>query len=156
MAKRQARLMTARQSGLPQDPTAESAARSGMGPLSKTAQALVIEIRHAAAPFAVHPTVGADGVEDDSTGATQAALRVHDQARLRRLIGLELVVAAQAVTLAAPGRLGAGTGAAYEVVREYVDELGEGRPLGTDIERLTGEALGSGRLLKRVHDTMRA
>jgi hypothetical protein len=41
-------------------------------------------------------------------------------------------------------------------VREYVDELGEGRPLGTDIERLTREALESGRLLKRVHDTMRA
>jgi histidine ammonia-lyase len=157
MVERQARLMTARLSGLPQDLTAESAARSGMGPLSKTAQALVIEIRPAAAPFAVHPTVGADGVEDDSTGATQAALRVHDQlARLRRLIGLELVVAARAVTLAAPGRFGAGTGAAYEVVREYVDELGEGRPLGTDIERLTREALESGRLLKRVHDTMRA
>jgi histidine ammonia-lyase len=154
IAERQARLETARLSGLPDNLTAESPARSGMGPLSKTAQALVIEIRHAAAPFAVHPTVGADGVEDDSTGATQAALRVHDQlGRLRRLIALELVVAAQAVTLAAPGGLGAGTGAAYELVREYVEELGEDRPLGVEIERLSREALESGRLLARVRDT---
>ena len=154
--ERQARLKTERLSGLPANLTTEAAARSGMGPLSKTAGALVTEIRHAAAPFAVHPTVSADGVEDDSTGAVPAALRVHAQlARLRRLIALELVVAAQAVTLAAPGRLGAGTAAAYALVREHVEALGEDRPLGPEIERLTREALATGRLRERVRETIR-
>jgi len=95
-------------------------------------------------------------VEDDSTGAVPAALRVHAQlARLRRLIALELVVAAQAVTLAAPGRLGAGTAAAYALVREHVEALGEDRPLGPEIERLTREALATGRLRERVRETIR-
>lgn len=158
IAQRYGRLRTTRLSGLPQNLTSESAGiRSGFGPLGKTADALVTEIRHAAAPFAVHPTVGADGVEDDSTAAVPAALRVHDQlAHLRRLIALELVVAAQAVTLAAPGRLGDGTAAAYATVREYVEELGEDRPLGPDIERLSREALATGRLHERVAETVRA
>jgi histidine ammonia-lyase len=157
MAERQARLKTARLSGLEHNLTTESAARSGLGPLSKTADALVIEIRHAAAPFAVHPAVGSDGVEDDSTGAVQAALRVHVQlARLRRLIALELVVAAQAVTLASPPRLGAGTEAAYATVRETVAALGEDRPLGPEVERLSWEALATGRLMERVHEAIRA
>jgi histidine ammonia-lyase len=157
IAERQARLKTARLSGLPANLTTEMAMRSGMAPLSKTADALVMEIRHAAAPFAVHPTVGADGVEDDSTGAVQAALRVHGQlAHLRRLIALELVVGAQAVTLAAPGGLGHGTGAAYAAVREHVDELGDDRPLGPDVERLSREALATGRLAARVQEAVRA
>ncbi len=156
MAERQARLTTSRLSGLPDNLTTEAGVRSGMGPLSKTAQALVTEIRHSAAPFAVHPTVGSDGVEDDSTGAVPAAMRVHHQlARLRRLIALELVVAAQAVTLAAPGRLGDGTAVAHATVRGCVEELGEDRPLGADIERLGREAVQSGRLVQRVRDAVR-
>jgi histidine ammonia-lyase len=151
IAERPARLQTERLSGLPQNLTPGRPTGSGMGPLGKTARALAIEIRQAAASFAVHSTVSADGVEDDSTGAAQAALRLHDQlTRLRLLIALELVVAAQAVTLAAPGRLGAGTGAAYRCVRESVAPLDEDRALGADVERLTRDALESGELLARV------
>jgi histidine ammonia-lyase len=157
MAERVARSKTARLSGLPQNLTAEAVVRSGMGPLGKTADALVLEIRHAAAPFAVHATAGADGVEDDFTGAVQGALRLHDQlARLRRLIALELVVAAQAVTLAAPGRLGHGTAAAHAAVRQHVDALGEDRPLGPDVERLSREALAGGGLAARVREAVEA
>jgi histidine ammonia-lyase len=157
IAERQARLNTERLSGLPQNLTANPATGSGMAPLSKTAHALMIEIRHAAAPFAVHPTVSADGVEDDSTGAAQAALRLHDQlARLRLLIALELVVAAQAVDLAAPGRLGAGTGAAHACVRETVAPLEEDRALGPDVERLARAALAGGELLARVDAALAA
>jgi histidine ammonia-lyase len=154
MAERQARLKTERLSGLPHNLIAGPSTpptSSGMGPLSKTALALVIEIRHAAAPFSVHPTVSADAVEDDSTGATQAALRVHDQlTRLRLLTALELVVAAQAVDLAAPGRLGVGTDAAYRCVRESVARLEEDRALGADVEGLARAALAGGELVGRV------
>ncbi|MGH2858793.1 MAG: HAL/PAL/TAL family ammonia-lyase, partial [Solirubrobacteraceae bacterium] len=90
-------------------------------------------------------------VEDDSTGASQGALRVREQLRrLWPLVAIELVVAAQAVTLAVPSRLGDGTGAAFTCVRELVPELGEDRPVGPDVERLTAGALVSGVLLERV------
>jgi histidine ammonia-lyase len=151
IAERQARLKTERLSGLPGGLTSHGLTRSGLAPLSKTAQALTTEIRHRAAPLAILPTVGADGVEDDSTGAAQAALRVREQLeRLWLLVAIELVVAAQAVELAAPARLGAGTEVALGCVREWVAPLDEDRPFGAEIERLTGGALVNRTLLERV------
>jgi histidine ammonia-lyase len=155
-SERQARLKTERLSGLPAGLAAErdgtQTTRSGMAPLSKTAQSLSLEIRHLAAPLAIHPTVGADGVEDDSTGSAQAALRVREQLeRLRLLIALELLVAAQAVDLAGVAEhLGAGTAAAHRCVRELVAPLAEDRALGAEVERLAAGALASGVLLARV------
>ncbi|MGH2890838.1 MAG: aromatic amino acid lyase [Solirubrobacteraceae bacterium] len=155
ISQRQARCRTERLSGLPGGLSPRGTTSSGLGPLGKAAQALAIEIRHLAAPFSTMPVVGADGVEDDSTGAAQAALRVREQLeRLWRLVAIELVVAAQAVTLAAPSRLGAGTATAFECVRELVAELGEDRPIGPDVERLSAGALVSGTLLARVEETL--
>ena len=95
--------------------------------------------------------MGADGIEDDCTGAAQAALRVCDQlGRLRRLIAIELLCAAQALELRAPVVLGDGTAAAYGCVRELVAALDEDRPLGVDVERLAEAALRRGGLLDRV------
>jgi histidine ammonia-lyase len=155
VTERQARLKMTLLSGLPQNLVGSGPmhpSRSGLAPLSKTAQALTLEIRHRAAPLAVHPTVGADGVEDDSTGAAQGALRLAEQLeRLRLLVAVELLVAAQAVDLAAPGRLGVGTEAAYRCVRETVAELDDDRALGHEVERLARAALGGDReLLSRV------
>jgi histidine ammonia-lyase len=151
VAERQARLKIERLSGLPAGLTTHGPTSSGLAPLSKTAQALSIEVRHRAAPFATLPTVGADGVEDDSTGAAQAALRVREQLeRLWLLAAIELVVAAQAVDLAAPERLGAGTQAAHRVVRDWVEPLGEDRPLGPEVEALCHGALTGSELLERV------
>jgi histidine ammonia-lyase len=157
-AERQARLKTSALSGLPPnlvDPgPAHPATRSGVAPLSKTAHALVLEIRHLAAPLAIHGMVTADGVEDDSTGATQAALRLLDQlARLRSLIAVELLVSAQAVDVAgAAGQLelGRGTSAAHRCVREVAPTLGEDRPLGREVTRLEQAAFAGGALLHRV------
>jgi histidine ammonia-lyase len=155
ITERQARLKTSRLSGLPQNlggTDSSHASHSGMAPLTKTAQALTLEIRHRAAPLSVHSTVGADGVEDDSTGAAQGALRLGEQLqRLRLLVAIELLVAAQAVDAAAVDRLGAGTEAAHRCVRETVAELEDDRALGPDVERLAAAALGSDReLLRRV------
>jgi histidine ammonia-lyase len=151
IAQRQARLKTERLSGLPQNLVTGPATRSGMGPLSKTAEALVIEIRQRAAPAAVHPTVSADGVEDDSTGVLQAGLRVAEQLeRLWRLVALELIVAAEAVDLAGAPRLGAGTAVVQAAVREHVARLEDDRALGPEIERLAGQELRTGRLLGRL------
>jgi histidine ammonia-lyase len=151
LAERGARLRAERVSGLPPSLVSDDPTRSGLSPLGKTAQALVLEIRHAAAPLAILSGVGADGVEDDSTGATQAALRVRDQLhRVRRLIAIELLVACQALDLREPVRLGAGTQAAYLLVRELVSPLEDDRPLGVDVERLADAALARGQLLERV------
>ncbi len=158
-AERQARLKVTRHSGLPcnlvpADPDRVAATRSGMAPLSKTAHALVLEIRHRAAPLAIHGMVGADGVEDDSTGAAQGALRLGEQlTRLRQLVALELLVGAQAVDLAGAGgavSLGDGTLAAHRCVREIVPTLVEDRPLGPEVDRLDRTILATGALLART------
>jgi histidine ammonia-lyase len=155
IAERQDRLKETRLSGLHAnlvDVAPEGAAsRSGVGPLSKTAQALVLEIRHLAAPVSIHASVTADGVEDDSTGAVQAAFRLGAQlARLRSLVALELLVAAQAVDVAAIGRLGEGTAAAHRCIREVVPPLREDRALGAEVMRLERTVLGAGTLLRRT------
>jgi histidine ammonia-lyase len=123
-----------------------------MAPLTKTAQALTVEIRHRATPLALLSTVGADGVEDDSTSAMQGALRLREQlSRLRLLVAIELMTGAQAIDLRGPVRLGAGTAEAYACVRETVPEVVDDRPLGPDVERLASAALGHDRaVLARV------
>jgi histidine ammonia-lyase len=149
--QRQARLKTGRLSGLPTGLAPEDTTRSGLAPLTKTAQSLTLEIRHLAAPLALHPTVGSDGVEDDSTASLQAALRVREQLeRLRLLIALELLVAAQAVDLAGVSRLGDGTAAAHRCVRELVEPLSEDRPLGAEVQRLARHLLEEGELPARA------
>jgi histidine ammonia-lyase len=157
-AERQARLTTSALSGLPRNLVPDGTTRSGVAPLSKTAHALLLEIRHLAAPLAIHAMVTADGVEDDSTGATQAALRVAEQfGRLRSLIAIELLVAAQAVDVAGTGReLGQGTLAAHRCVREVVPTLGEDRPLGREVTRLERAVLASGSLADRVSSALAA
>jgi histidine ammonia-lyase len=150
-SQRQSRLKTERLSGLPSGLTAAGTTGSGLAPLSKTAQSLTLEIGHLATPLALLSTVGGDGVEDDSTAAVQGALRVREQLeRLALVIAIELMVAAQAVDLAPPSRLGAGTAAAHRCVRELVQPLGEDRPVGPEVDRLAAEALDGGALLARV------
>lgn len=156
-AERQARCTTERLSGLAPNLVLGGPTHSGVAPLSKTAQALMIEIRQRASPFALLSTVGADGVEDDSTAAAQAALRLRDQLeRLRLLIAVELVVAAQAVELAAPERLGAGTAAIQRCVRGLVEPLLDDRALGPDVERLAAGAVASGQLQADVRRALQA
>jgi histidine ammonia-lyase len=151
-AERAARLTESRLSGLPQGLAPDGATSSGVGPLGKTAHALLLEIRHLAAPLAVHAMVLADGVEDDSTGAAQAALRLGEQlSRLRALVALELLVAAAAIDAAGVAdRLGAGTRVAHRGVRELVPPLGEDRPLGVEVERIEDGLLAGGRLCERI------
>ncbi len=155
-AERPARLATERLSDLPANLTRGGEGRSGIAPLLKTAQAIAVEIRHLAAPLAIDPRFGADGVEDDSTNAAAGALRLQAQlGLLERLIALELLCAAQAVDLAAPDRLGNGTAAAQACVRELVAPLDDDRPLGAEVERVARELVASGVLRERVREAVR-
>jgi histidine ammonia-lyase len=155
LAERPARLRTPALSGLPVSLAAAGPTHAGVSPLLKTAQSLTLEIRARAAPLAIHATVSAEGVEDDSTGATQAALRLRESVhRLGLLVALELVVAAQAVDLAAPGRLGQGTEVAFRRVRELVAPLTDDRPLGVDVQRVADELVVDGALVAAVGDAL--
>jgi histidine ammonia-lyase len=157
IAQRQARLKLTRLSGLPRGLVAQDDAdptRTGLAALAKTAEALVLEIRHRAAPVAIH-AIASSEVEDDSTGAAQAALRLVEQlTRLRLLVAAELIVAAQATELAAPERLGAGTAEALRCVREVVTTVTEDRALGPDVDRLARTVLSGDGLRGRVRDAV--
>jgi histidine ammonia-lyase len=148
---RVARLASERLSGLPANLAPLGPSRSGIAPLHKTAQSLTVEIRHLATPLSLDEYSGAEGVEDVSTNAVQAALRIREQlSGFARLVALELVCAAQAVELAAPERLGAGTGAARECVRKCSAPIDDDRPLGADIELVAREAVGNRQLVSSV------
>jgi histidine ammonia-lyase len=136
-AERVGRLCAASLSGLPANLTRRPAGSAGMAPLQKPALALVAAIRHAAAPFAIGSSVNAESVEDDATNSALAVLRLDGQLDLlARLLALELVVAAQAVDLAAPPALGQGTRAVHARVREQVPPLEHDRPLGPEVEKV--------------------
>ena len=160
VAERQTRLKAPRLSGLPRGLVEQrdgTATGTGLMVLTRTAESLRLEIRHLASPFAIHASVSADGVEDDSTGAAQAALRVVDQlGRLRLLIAAELLTAAQATELAAPARLGTGTAEALRCVREVVAPVTEDRALGPDVERLARAVVTDEVLRRRVGDATAA
>ncbi|PXY22589.1 aromatic amino acid lyase [Prauserella muralis] len=152
-AGRTQRLLDASVSGLPANLSPYGPERSGLAPLVKTAQALVTEIRHAATPVCTDPRQSADGVEDDSTNAAFGARRLAAMlTRLRYLLAVEALAAAQAVHLAAPARLGHGPQRLLTEIREVVPPLDDDRPSGDDVERVAREVLGA----EPVHSDLRA
>jgi histidine ammonia-lyase len=139
-AARVARLLSEALTGLPQNLAPAGSTGAGMAPLLKVSDALAAEIVHGAAPATLASRVWASTVEDADTGAPLATGRLAGLLeRFRLLTALELVVAAQAVDLAGVETLGAGTGAAYSVVRELAEPFSTDRPLGADVERVAAE-----------------
>ncbi|XVQ12996.1 HAL/PAL/TAL family ammonia-lyase [Spirillospora sp. CA-255316] len=146
-AARMQRLLTPSLSGLPASLSPYGPERSGLAPLSKTAEALVTEIRALSAPVCTDPRYGAEMVEDDSTNASLGARRLaRVLGLLDRLTAVEAVAAAQAVDLVrdgeSPGVLGRGPAFLHEAVRRVVPRLDDDRPSGPDVERVAGEVLG--------------
>jgi histidine ammonia-lyase len=102
-----------------------------------TAQGLTAEARLLAQPvsFELVTTTHAEGIEDRMTMAPLAARRLAEMVSLgESVVAIELVIAAQAVDLRRPARLGAGTAAAHKRVREVVPFLAEGDTLLPDLE----------------------
>ncbi|WP_406129884.1 aromatic amino acid lyase [Streptomyces sp. NBC_00989] len=143
-AERMRRLLDPAVSGLPANLSPYGPERSGFAPLVKTAQALVAEIRMLSVPVCVDPRQGADSVEDDSTNAALGARRLTTMlTRLRQLLAVEAVVAAQAVDLATPAALGRGPGFLHRAIRKVVPTLNDDRPHGVDVETVSRDILGS-------------
>jgi histidine ammonia-lyase len=141
--QRTQRLLASSLTELPENLSPHGAERSGYAPLVKTAQALLTDLRHLAAPLTIDPQFGAALVEDDSSNAPAAARRTAQMLeRLRYVLAIEALVAAQAVDLAGPGAIGRGPAALYRAVRSHVAPLDEDRSSADDVERLAAEVFG--------------
>ena len=118
------------------------AARSGahedaLAELGNAAHAMTVEARLLAQPvsFELAGTSQAEGIEDRVTLAPLAARRLAEMVELgERIVGIELVVAAQAVELRDQPALGAGTRRALELVRERIPFTAAGETLPPDLE----------------------
>jgi len=129
-------LVAGRFTELPNGLTSSGATGAGLGPLMKTVEALFAEISHAAMPAPIYPSFSADGLEDVAchTAISAKALnRIADH--WRRLIAIEMIVAAQAIDLRdidiAPALVDARS-TVRSVSRRFTDD----RPLGGEIEAL--------------------
>ncbi|MDX1710947.1 MAG: aromatic amino acid lyase [Rhodovibrionaceae bacterium] len=143
---RLSKMMASRFTDLPLFLARGEAQSNGFAPVLKVAEAVAAELAQAAQPAPVWPSVSADGVEDSLTSAPVAAkalLVVAD--RLRKLVAIELMIAAQAVDLRGCEReLSPWMARVYARVRERCPPLAEDRPLGAEIDALA-EEVGAGR-----------
>jgi histidine ammonia-lyase len=141
--ERAVKLLQAPYSGLP----AGLAALSGspddaLAELATSGQAITVEARTLAHPvsYELASSVKGEGIEDRATMAPLSARRLADMISLcARVVAIELVVAAQAIDLRAPGQslgLGLGTGRAYRMVRELVPFTQADGTLPADLEPL--------------------
>ncbi len=110
----------------------------GMAALQRTSSALVAEIGHLANPLPAVSVPVADRVEDY---AGQALAVVDKTRRLTErvlwLASIELIVAAQAVDLRGPLRLGKGARQIHETVRRHVAHLEQDRSGSVDVLALS-------------------
>ncbi|MEO1193495.1 MAG: aromatic amino acid lyase [Pseudomonadota bacterium] len=144
---RMSRLMVERFSGLPNNLTTLGSGHSGFAPLMKVGESLLGEITHLAQPAPLALRWGADGVEDDATHTPLAAKNLSALAdRLVLLLSLELVVAAQALELAAPAQVAPRMEQALALVRSHVAPLGEDRSFSAEVMALAAGAVSDGRL----------
>ena len=135
---RMARLMTARLTDLPQYLAAPGNDCNGFAPLLKVAEATLARLVQAAMPTPIWPSVNADGVEDllsNSPAAIDGLTRTI--ALGERLCAMELLVACQALEMRGDPVSAPRLAIVRNVVRLTAEPLGEDRPLGDDIDRLT-------------------
>ena len=125
-------------SGLPDGLAAtDGSHEDGLAEFGNSGHALTVEARLLAQPvsFELGSTTQAEGIEDRMTMAPLAARRLAEMVDLgERIVAIELVVAAQAVDLRRPERLGVGTQRAYDLVRGGFPFVGEGETIAPDLE----------------------
>lgn len=125
--------------GLPAFLTRDPGRRSGFMLTQYTAASLVSENRSLCFPASADSISTSAGQEDHvSMGMTSARKAEQIATNTERVIAVELLAAAQALTLRAPLTPAAGTGAALAAVREVSPALEEDRPLAPDIEAVRG------------------
>ncbi|MBA2697159.1 MAG: histidine ammonia-lyase [Nocardioidaceae bacterium] len=130
------RLLQPRLTELPANLVGAGPNSSGLAPLIKIAQSLVVQLHRQAAPLSFDARDGADGVEDDGSNTSAAALRLLDMGdAMAALLAVEAVFAAQAVDLRGPV-LAPTLADLHQRVRRISPVLGEDRSLAEELEAL--------------------
>jgi len=132
--------------GLPAMLLPQSGLDSGMMLPQYTAAALVSDNKTLAHPDSVDSIPSSANQEDHvSMGANAARHALEILGNVRYILAVELLTAAQGVDLRpdGPQRLGAGTAAAHQAVRQRVNFLEHDRPLAPDIETLANLIAGT-------------
>jgi histidine ammonia-lyase len=136
--ERAVKLLQAPFSGLPAGlAAAVGSPDDALSELAVAGQAITVEARTLAHPvsYELASSVKGDGIEDRATMAPLSARRLADMIDLSaRVVAIELVVAAQAIDLRAPGRLGEGTARAYRMIRDLVPFTRADDTLPADLE----------------------
>ena len=139
-AERTVKLLQSPLSGLPAGLAAEpGTGEDALAEFAGAAQAIAAEARTLAHPvsFELVSSSKAEGIEDRTTMAPLSARRLAEMADLAaRVVALEFLVAAQAIDLRRPARLGEGTGRALRLVRELVAFTARGEAPPADLEPL--------------------
>jgi histidine ammonia-lyase len=143
------RLVNPHLSGLPAFLTPDGGICSGYMLAQYTAAALVSENKVLAHPASVDSIPTSANQEDHvSMGAHAARKALQVLRNCQQVLGIECVVAAQAIDFGA-GALGAGTAVAYRAVRKRVPRLVEDRVLSHDFAG-AADLVRSGDLLRAV------
>ena len=134
---RVAKLMHADFTQLPRYLSPVGGPSAGLVSMQKTAVALYGEIRRHANPAGLDQFAVSETVEDHSAQSPIVYAKLGDQlAAFERLVALEMLVAAQAVDLRKPARLGAASGPLHAKIRAAVPPLNEDRESGADVEKI--------------------
>lgn len=139
-------------SGLPTGLAPKQGTTGGLRPLGRSFAALASEARFLANPVSLdYRGQLAEGVEDHASMAPLAVSATSQLVGLaHRLVGLELIIAAQGIDLRnGPENLGRGTARAYDLVREFAGTLIDETEWNADLEGLT-TLVGLGQLGRRV------
>ncbi|MGH9304518.1 MAG: aromatic amino acid lyase, partial [Acidimicrobiales bacterium] len=146
-AERSVKLLQGPHSGLPAGLAPEAdTGEDALAEYAGACQSIAAEARTLARPvsYELVSTTKADGIEDRTTMAPLAARLLDEMVELSsRVVAIELLVAAQAVDLRRPERLGEGTARVHAALRELLPFLGPGDVLAADIEPLV-EAVRAG------------
>ncbi|MDH4554680.1 histidine ammonia-lyase [Pseudomonas sp. BN417] len=130
------RLVNPLVSGLPAFLVSQPGVNSGMMIAQYVAAALAGENRQLAHPAVVDNFVTSGLQEDHLSLGTSAALKLGKALEnCTRILAIEYLLAAQAFEFHKPGHFGAGTGAAWQALRESVPAYDQDRWLAPDIAR---------------------
>ncbi len=153
-SNRVVRLMDSHFTKLPIYLAADPSRNVGLGVIQKTATALNAEVRLGANPASLDFVPVAGSIEDHATMAVEGvakAARALDAAM--SLLAIELIVASQAIDLREGAKLGVGTRAVHEQIREHVPPQMEDRYVAGDIATVRS-LLDDGSLLKVAGDAI--
>ena len=148
--RRISRMVDPQCSGLPAFLTPNSGLNSGLMIPQYIAASLVSEIKLMANPVCIDSIPTSGGQEDVVSNGTIAANKARTAvSNLQTIIGIELLCAAQALDLSGRQDLGRGTSAAYNCIRQHIEQLKEDRFLEPDIMAAT-ELVASGEIVKET------